>query len=50
VPEVPAWLFNIISDADVPRLKGVLAKVMFETNVGEDIEKACEREDADYLE
>jgi hypothetical protein len=34
----------------VPRLKGALTKVIFETNINEDIERAMEREDESYLE
>jgi len=48
--EVPAWSFMIKNDDDVPRLKGVLTKVIFETNMKEDIERACERDDEGYLE
>ena len=48
--EIPAWSFMVSNDADVPRLKGVLTKVIFETNMKEDIERACERDDERYLE
>ena len=48
--EVPAWSFLIESRDDVVRMKGVLTKMIFETNHMEDIEKACERDDEAYLE
>lgn len=48
--EVPAWSFLISSPDDVIRMKGVLTKMIFETNHHEDIEKAAEREDEGYLE
>ena len=48
--DVPAYSFMLTTDSDVPRLKGVLTKVIFETNMKEDIERACERDDEGYLE
>jgi len=48
--EVPAWSFLIESRDDVIRMKGVLTKMIFETNHMEDIERACERDDEAYLE
>jgi hypothetical protein len=48
--EVPAWSFLISSHDDVIRMKGVLTKMIFETNHMEDIEKACERDDEMWLE
>jgi len=39
----------VTEDHDVPRLKGVLTKVIFETNMQEDIERACERDDEQYI-
>ena len=43
--EIPAWSFLIERDSDIPVLKGVLTKVIFETNMQEDIERACEADD-----
>jgi hypothetical protein len=48
--EVPAWSFLIESRDDVVRMKGVLTKMIFETNHMEDIERACERDNEAYLE
>jgi hypothetical protein len=48
--EVPAWSFLISSEDDVIRMKGVLTKMIFETNHLEDIERAAERDDCGYLE
>jgi hypothetical protein len=48
--EVPAWSFLITREDDVIRMKGVLTKVIFETNHMEDIERACERDDEMWLE
>ena len=48
--EIPAWSFLMENEGDVPRMKGVLTKVIFETNAAEDIERACEGDDAGYLE
>lgn len=48
--EVPAWSFMIEDREMVPRLKGILTKVIYETNMQEDIERAQERDDHDYLE
>lgn len=48
--DVPAWTFILEQAEDVPRLKGVLTKVIFETNACEDIERACEQGDEQYLE
>ena len=39
--EVPAWSFLVSENSDAPRLKGILTKVIFETNMQEDIERAC---------
>lgn len=47
---LPAWTFQIEHQADVPRVKGVLTKVIFETNHQEDIERAAEMEEQSYLE
>lgn len=43
--EVPAWSFLLDQEQEVPRLKGVLTKVIFETNMNEDIERNMERDD-----
>ena len=48
--EIPAWSFLIDDEQEVPKLKGVLTKVIFETNMGEDIERSMERDDHQYLE
>lgn len=48
--EVPAWTFILERMEDVPGLKGVLTKVIFETNACQDIERACEKGDEKYLE
>ena len=48
--EVPAWSFLVQENTDVPKLKGILTKVIFETNMQEDIERACEKEDYSFLE
>jgi hypothetical protein len=45
--EIPAWSFILENEQEVPRLKGALTKVIYETNINEDIEKA---EDGSYLE
>lgn len=50
VAEVPAWAFKIVADQDVQRLKGVLAKVIYETNLQHEMDKACEEENTGYLE
>lgn len=48
---IPAWSFVLEFLHDVSRLKGVLTKVIYETNMKEDIERAVERpEDIDYLQ
>ena len=48
--EIPAWSFIIEEDSQVPLLKGVLTKVIYETNMQEDIEKNCDKDDDKYLE
>lgn len=48
--EVPAWSFKIEEESQVPTLKGVLTKVIFETNMKEEIERACDKDDDKYLE
>ena len=48
--EVPAWSFLLDEEQEVPRLKGVLTKVIFETNMCEDIERSMEAEEHQYLE
>lgn len=48
--EVPAWSFMIKMKEEVPRLKGVLTKVLYESNMQESIEKAQERDDHEWLE
>ena len=48
--EIPAYSFFLEHDQEVPRLKGALTKVIFETNMNEEIERALEREDEHYLE
>ena len=48
--EVPAWSFLLDEEQEVPRLKGVLTKVIFETNMCEDIERSMETEEHQYLE
>ena len=48
--EVPAWSFLVQESSDATKLKGVLTKVIFETNMQEDIERACEKEDYSFLE
>ena len=39
-----------MADSDVQSLKGVLAKVIYETNLQQEMDKACEEENASYLE
>lgn len=48
--DIPAWTFILEHSDDASRLKGVLTKVIFETNACEDIERACEKGDEQYLE
>jgi hypothetical protein len=48
--EVQAWSFMIKHDIEVSRMKGVLTKVLYETNHKEDIQKAQEKDDHDWLE
>lgn len=48
--EIPAWSFMIKMQEEVPRLKGILTKVLYESNMQESIEKAQERDDHDWLE
>lgn len=48
--EIPAWSFFVDQEHNVPRLKGAIAKVIFETNMNEDIERALDKEDESYLE
>lgn len=48
--DIPAWSFLLDHDHEVPRLKGVLTKVIFETNYQEDIERNVEKDEYAYLE
>lgn len=47
--EIPAWSFIIEQDEAVSQLKGILAKVMFETNMQKEFEKSYEEEDKNYI-
>lgn len=48
--QLTAWSFLIKDEEMVPRMKGVLTKVIFETNMKEDIERATDRDDESWLE
>ena len=48
--EIPAWSFFIKINEEVPRLKGVLLKVLYESNLQESFEKNQEKEDNSWLE
>ena len=48
--EIPAWSFMIQEESQVPLLKGVLTKVIFETNMQQDIERECDKADDQYLQ
>jgi len=48
---IPAWSFVLELEHDVGRVKGVLTKVIYETNMQADIERDLEREeDIDYIQ
>ena len=48
--EIPAWSFMIKEESQVGPLKGVLTKVIFETNMQSDIERECDKADDQYMQ
>ena len=48
--DIPAWSFYLKVDQEVPRLKGILMKILYESNMQESIEKAQEKDDHVWLE
>lgn len=48
--DIPAWSFFIKLPQEVPKLKGVLTKVLYESNMQESLEKNQEKDDNEWLE
>ena len=47
--EIQAWSFFVKMPQEVPKLKGVLTKVLYETNLQESLEKNQEQDDSEWL-